>query len=149
MENIVNNLDGYLLSMRRLSGNQYDYWAEILDITAGVETALTNHFYKINPELKVIEKYEICYLDVEKLLVEYIFSQLAFTNENIKKLFLWDIVEYFGLASTQDDPEGDFNPLVSNGALKLSMQPNFYKSHVYLVVPISNYAIIMGLAKRA
>jgi hypothetical protein len=149
MENIVNNLDGYLLSLRRLSGNQYDYWVEILDITVGIETALTNHFYKIDPELKVIAKYEISYLDVEKLLVEYIFSQLAITNENIKKLFLWDIVEYFGLASTQDDPEGDFNPLVSNGALKLTMQSNFYKSHVYLVVPISNYAIIMGLAKRA
>ncbi len=53
------------------------------------------------------------------------------------------------IVATHEDPEGDFSLLVSNGAIKLTMQSSFHKSHVYYVVPISNYAIVTGLAIRA
>ncbi len=149
MEAIVNNLNGYLHSLRRLSGNKCDFWAESVEIESDIDNTIDKYFSKLESNNKALKKEEIDYSTVEKLLKDLVFSNLNVRDDNLIKLFAWDIVEYYGLASTALDPEGGFNPLVSNGAIKVSVQSDFYESCVYYVVQIANFAVVTGLAIRA
>lgn len=148
MELIVNGLNGYLYSLRRLTENKCDFWAELINIDSDIAEVIDSYLLKTNAIEKIIEKKKIDYVGVEKLLDDFIFSNLVIKDENIIKLLVWDIVEYYGLASTVIDSAADFNPLVSKGAIQITVQSSFHKQCVYYIVPISNYAIVTGLAIR-
>ena len=149
MEAIINNLNGYLHSLRRLSGNKCDFWAECVEIDSDIDNAIDKYFSKLKSDCKVLKTEKIDYSTVENLLNNLVFSNLTIRDDNLIKLLAWDIVEYYGLASTALDSEGEFNPLVSNGAIKISVQSDFYESCVYYVVQIANFAVVTGLAIRA
>lgn len=149
MEAIIANLNGYLHSLRRLSGNKCDFWAEATKIDSDLDNAIEGFLSNIKSGVKLIEKSKINYSAVEALLEELVLSNLLTDDENLKKSIAWDIVEYYGLASTALDAEGEFNPLVSNGAIKVSVQSDFHKSCVFYIVVISNYMVVTGLAERA
>ena len=146
---IVNNLNGYLHSLRRLSGNKCDFWAERVEIETDIDNTIDEYFSTLESNSKVLEIERIDYSTVEKLLDTLVFSNLNIKDGDLIKLFAWDIVEYYGLASTAVDPEREFNPLVSNGAIKVSVQSDFHNSCVYYVVQITSFAIFTGLAIRA
>ena len=126
MEAIINNLNGYLHSLRRLSGNKCDFWAECVEIDSDIDNAIDKYFSKLKSDCKVLKTEKIDYSTVENLLNNLVFSNLTIRDDNLIKLLAWDIVEYYGLASTALDSEGEFNPLVSNGAIKISVQSDFY-----------------------
>lgn len=149
MEAIVNNLNGYLHSLGRLSGNKCAFWAECIEVESSFENTIDEYFAKLETDNKILEREKISYSEVKKLLKNIVFANLSVKDSSLIELFAWDIVEYYGLASTDRDPGGEFNPLVSNGTIKISVQSDFYKSCDYYVVQISNYAVITGLAVRA
>ena len=62
-----------------------------------------------------------------------------------------DIVEYYGIASTSLNPKGCWNPLLSNGALEISIksESRFHESLVYFLVEIEDQAILTGFEIRA
>jgi len=149
METIIANLNGYLHSLRRLSGNKCDFWADVIKIEVDFEKTIEGFISKFKNNVKLIEKKEISYFEVESLLEELLLSNLDISSKDLKKSFTWDIIEYYGLASTDTDPDGEFNPLVSNGAIQITVQSDFHKSCVYYIVAISNHAVVTGLAERA
>ena len=148
MKEIVDNLNGYFQALRRLSLNTCDFWADAVDVNGTLNNAIDDYISKID-EVTLIEKKDVTCREVEELYKEFIFSNMNMDSDDIIKLFSWDIVEYYGLASTIIDPNGDFNPLVSNGAIQLSVSSIFHSSHVYYVVEIGTQEIITGLAVRA
>ena len=148
MKKIVDNLNGYFQALKRLSLNTCDFWAHVIEVNSTLNNAIDDYISKID-EVTLIEKKDITFRDVENLHKEFIFSNINTDNDDIIKLFSWDIVEFYGLASTIIDPNGDFNPLVSKGAIQLSVNSTFHSSYVYYVVEIDKQAIVTGLAVRA
>ncbi|MGX5172703.1 hypothetical protein ACUR5C_01590 [Aliikangiella sp. IMCC44653] len=149
METIIANLNGYLHSLRRLSENKCDFWASTVSINTDFYQTIEDFISKLNTDVKHIETKEVSYSEVEALLEQHLLSKLVTVSDDLKESFAWDIVEYYGLASTASDPEGEFNPLVSNGAIQITVQSGFHKSCVYYIVAISNHAVVTGLAERA
>jgi hypothetical protein len=88
--------------------------------------------------------------------VELIFDRFIKKNLNVNKeqldLLLWDIVEYYGLASTALDPDDQFNPLLSKGAYRIYLKEEekcFHKEYVYLACLLQDQVILTGFGFRA
>lgn len=148
MNHIINNLNGYLYSLRRFTGNKCDFWTELVELEGSLEDSVKNHLSTFEVDLEITDSKNISYSEVEALLDSFILSNLKIDDDDIKKLLAWDIVEYYGLASTDIDEKNDFNPLVSNGAIQFTMKSDFHSSHIYYAVPIGNQIILTGLAVR-
>jgi hypothetical protein len=76
MKSIICNLDGYLLSLRRLSGNKCDFWANTFDIEDDLEESLLNHLNEMPIEVSLGNKSTIGFSDFDEILQKYIFSNL-------------------------------------------------------------------------
>ena len=149
IEAVICNLNGYLQSLRRLSGNKCDFWVDIIEVKTSLEDDVETHIMSIDNNLIIIDKTQISYHAVQEHLDKFVFSNLLIDDENILKLLAWDVVEYYGLASTELDPNGELNPLVHNGAILINIQSQRYESFVYYIVALPGYAIITGIAIRA
>jgi hypothetical protein len=147
MKEIIDNLNGYFLALRRLTNNKCDYWANLIEIHQNIDLSIDQYFANHSGQ-SITSKNKISFNDVEKILDEYIYTNITVINENHRKLFAWDIVEYYGLASTSNDPEGEFNPLVSRGAIRVDVQSSFHIPCVCYIVEIGNFAIITCLGER-
>ncbi|EHK9182004.1 TPA: hypothetical protein GRR81_25475 [Vibrio parahaemolyticus] len=146
MNALIEQFNGYFHALRRLGGSEFYGWAFVIEVESNVRESLLNHLSDCDLEQEVLEEKVIDYAGVQVLLDEYIFSKLQITDEDTLGLLKWDIVEYYGLASLELDIDADFNPLVRKGAIQFTMCPSSHESHVYYVIPISNYAIVTGLA---
>lgn len=149
MENYVSELRGYLQSLRRLCRRQCDFHADSFLVKNDIHASIEEYIYKLGAEFKFKGIKPLTYQEVESILEKHLILELEVEDQNANELFLWDIVEYFGLASTALNPDGDFNPLVSNGALAVEVQSSHYSSGAIFVVVIEKAAIVMWLNVRA
>ncbi|NRB38575.1 MAG: hypothetical protein HRU20_08925 [Pseudomonadales bacterium] len=149
MKSTISELNGYLHSLRRLCKESCDFWAEVIDVKESVNQSIQNYIAQFEDQILIKSTRDISFSDVELLLEKYIFSNLTITNPDQLKLLAWDIVEYYGAAALDQSFESHFNPLVSNGAIQLTVDSSFHKTQVYYVVKIGNKLIITGLGIRA
>ena len=153
MKRIVDELDGYLHSLRRLAKDNCDYWATHIKVENedNVEQAIHQHFAKAHIKTEVTGIKKVNYTTIKKFFNKFIIEQLTTNTEDQVYMLIWDIVEYYGLASTTVNPEGPFNPLVSEGALEITVKQEdaFHKELVYFLVQIENQAILTGFGIRA
>ncbi len=149
MENYVSELRGYLQSLRRLCRRQCDFHADSFLVENDIHASIEKYINKLGAEFKFKGIKPLTYQEVEDALKNHLILELEVENQNTIELFLWDIVEYYGLASTASNPDGDFNSLVSNGALAVDVQSSRYSSGAIFVVVIGKTAIITWLNVRA
>jgi len=149
MENYVSELRGYLQSLRRLCRRPCDFHADSFLVENDIHSSIEEYINKLGAEFKFKGIKPVTYQEVESILKKHLVLELVLENQNTIDLFLWDIVEYYGLASTASNPDGDFNPLVSNGALAVEVQSSYYSSGAIFVVVIEKAAIITWLNVRA
>jgi hypothetical protein len=144
-EQPILNLDGYLLALRRLSGNRCDLWAEIFDISGNVEDDFRKHLS--DRHVALIDFSNIGYKEIDEVLEKHSFSMLRIEDESILKLFSWDIVEYIQMSYRLIEPEID--PISNNQVVLARAESDFHGRYVYIVIPVKNKGIAMGLATRA
>ncbi|MCP4233118.1 MAG: methylated-DNA--[protein]-cysteine S-methyltransferase [Aestuariibacter sp.] len=85
----ISQLGGYLLSLRRLSGNQCDFWAETFEIDSDLESSVKK--YLASREISLLNTSHVGYKEVDETLEKHLFSKLQIKNESLQKLFVWDI----------------------------------------------------------
>ena len=151
MKRIVDRLDGYLHSIRRLAKDNCDYWATHIEVEDDIEKAIHDYFSEAHIRTEVMDIKRVDYTIIEKYFDRFITKQLTTNTEDQIYMLLWDIVEYYGVASTKMNPKGPFNPLVSEGALEITVKEEepFHKELIYFLVKIENQAILTGLGIRA
>ena len=151
MKNIVYQLNGYLHALRRLAKYNSDFWAIHIKIESNIEQTIKDYFSKAHVKTEVTEIKKIDYSEVEVFFDKFIIQNLAIEDQDQIDMLLWDIVEYYGMASTRLNPKGCFNPLVSKGALEISIKTEsiFHESLVYFLVEIEDQAILTGFGIRA
>lgn len=146
IEIYVYELRGYLRSLQRLSKVHCHFFADSFPIQSGLSESIEKYVARFGDDFEFCGSKTIDYSDVEGILKDHLYSNLTITDENQLGLLDWDITEYFGLASTSVDPNGDFNPLVRKGAVEVKIASKHYQSCAHFVVPIGEHAIFVGLA---
>ena len=150
LSNIMNKeliayLDGYLHSLRRLSGNLCDFWVETFEFKNDIETGFRDHL--ADTEISIIKKSQIGYKEIDQILEENILSKLLVKDTSLLGIFSWDIVEYLQMTYQLIEPE--INPMYKKEALLFTAESEFHGEFVYIVVPVLNQAVVVGLATRA
>jgi hypothetical protein len=144
-EQPVINLDGYLHSLRRLSGNRCDYWAEVIEVDDNFEDCFKKYLGVL--KVKFIDSSTAGYREIDSLFEAEFQSSLRFQEEDLIKLFVWDIVEYIQMTYREMEPEID--PIHEKKALIITANSEHHGDFRYLVVPVENKVIVIGLATRA
>ena len=145
MLTIIENLDGYLHCLRRLSDNRCDFWANTFDLSSDVKESLDAHLSDQGISIKGSSV--AGYREISQALESHVFSELTILSESQKKLIEWDFIEYIEMACRSYEPE--LSPISSGLALLFSASSEFHGQYQYLVIPLNNQAIIIGLAVRA
>jgi len=148
IKGIIANLNGYLQSMRRLGLNQCHYSTSVREIKNNFENEIEDYKTIFNDDYQVSSQKHADYKQLEQLHHDLIYSKLKIKGKDTIKLFEWDIVEYFGLASTSIDKERSFHPTVSNGAIVLKLKSKKFKSLVYYFVEIGGFMATVTLSEK-
>ncbi len=148
IKEIIANLNGYLQSMRRLGLNQCNYSASVREIKNNFENEIEDYKTIFKDDYQVSSQKHADYKQLEQLHHDLIYSKLKVKDKDIIKLFEWDIVEYFGLASTSIDKENTFHPTVKNGAIVLELKAERYISLVYYFVEIGDFMVTVTLSEK-
>jgi hypothetical protein len=138
-------LDGYLLSLRRLSGNKSDFWAEIVNVEGDVEKSLRSQMKMNDIELK--EKELVGYREIESFLENQLTEKLNVNEYSLVKLFVWDVVEFIQQSFIENNQEQD--PIHLKKSFIIKAMSKFHGNYSYLVIPINGKALVLGLANRA
>lgn len=146
-ESIALTLDGYLHSLRRLSGNRCDFWSYIIGSSEDVEADLREHLSTTNSGAVVVGKVAVGYTELDTLLNQHALSKLVVRDKDVLGLFAWDIVEYIQMSYRDDDSPTD--PFASRSAMVFNAVSDFHGEHLYLAVPLTDRALIVGFGTRA
>jgi hypothetical protein len=147
IESVSLLLDGYLHSLRRMSGNCSDFWSYIITVDGDIESSLNAHLQRVNADTSISNRSSIRYADLEALLKRYLMEHLKVGDECLFDMFVWDITEYIQMSYRDLHPEVD--PLETGEAVIFEAKSNFHSKHVYIMVPVKDKALVMGLGKRA
>jgi hypothetical protein len=141
----IQNLDGYLQSLRRLSGNLCDFWVEIFEVQNDVEIDLTK--LVSDRSISLFDKVRVGYREIDEILGKHLFSKLKTQDDSLHKLFAWDIVEYIQLSYPSFAPEDD--PISKRQSFVIDAESDFHGKYVYIVIPMGSKAVAIALATRA
>ncbi|WP_444928617.1 hypothetical protein ACJJIF_12150 [Microbulbifer sp. SSSA002] len=142
---IVNNLDGYLQCLRRLSNNACDFWANSYVHDGNLEKGLISHLN--GQDVSIGKSYRTNYEGISAELSKHVFQKVTCVSEDQKNLIEWDITEYIEMACREVDEEA--NPIYKEQSMIFQAKSEFHGEYIYLVVPASNQAIVVGFATRA
>jgi hypothetical protein len=147
IELIAQSLEGYLLSLRRLTGNRCDFWSFMVPLDGGIEESLEAHFARINAGATILGKAFIGYAELEALLRDHLLSKLEAGEKSHFELFTWDITEFIQMSYRELESESD--PLRTREAISFDARSEFHGNHVYIVIPVQDEALVIGLGARA
>jgi hypothetical protein len=137
-------MDGYLLSLRRLSRDKCDLWAEVLDIDLDFEECINRYFARL--DISLLDKTPAGYQEIEELLNREFKSILKVNDDTMIMSFVWDLLEYFQHTfieySLQEDPINKKQSFI----IKARSTDNTDSYHI--IVPNRIKAIAVGLANR-
>ena len=135
-------LDGYLHALRRLSENRCDFWVDVFNLKDDLVGDFKEHLS--NREVALGRISNVDYKGLDEVLQENVLSKLIVKDESLLKLFAWDIVEYIQMSYRLITPEID--PVSSNEAKMIGAESEFHGRYIYVLIPVENKCIAVGLA---
>jgi len=143
-EQIIWGFNGYLNLLRRLCRGKCHFAVRDVRLSQTVSETI-ERYLSDRPYSAVLRSVSpIDYEGVNEVLKEYIFSSLVDLDQDICSVIHWDIIEYFGLASTAN-ADGVFNPLVKYGAWKAELFTDTYEKSTVILVEYGDKAILLSL----
>lgn len=146
-ESVALILEGYFQSLRRLSCNRCDFWSYVIGLSEDVEVDLTTHLSRTNSGTRITGRAAVGYAEFDALLNQHVVSRLAIRDQNLLGLFCWDIAEY--IQSSYRDGDSATDPFASRTAVAFNAFSAFHGGHVYLAVPLTSRALVIGFGARA
>jgi len=145
LDALASILRGYLQSLRRMSGNRCDFWSYAIDLDGGIDGSIDSII--AGTDVRISDSAPAGYKEVDVLLDRYVFPMLNVADEDLCKLFAWDIVEYIEICCRELDPLS--TPLSRREAMMFAGSSSFHSTLAYLVVPIKSRALVIALGARA
>jgi hypothetical protein len=138
-------MDGYLLSLRRLSRDKCDLWAEILDIDGDFEECINRYLTRLN--ITLLDKAPAGYQEIEELLIREFKSKLNINDDTLIRSFVWDLLEYFQHTFIEYSLQED--PINNKQSFIIKARSTDKTDSYHIIVPNRINAIAVGLANRA
>jgi hypothetical protein len=145
LDTLASILRGYLQSFRRMSGNRCDFWSYAIDLEGDIAGSIDS--IVADTDVRISVNLPAGYKEVDALLDRYVFPMLNVADEDLRKLFAWDIVEYIELCCREVDPVT--TPLSRREARVFEGSSGFHPTLAYLVVPIKSRALVIAFGTRA
>ncbi len=148
----ISALDGYLKALQRLCGAGFVFGARGYPAEDDIDNFMRNiisewgssNEYTYSGYEKIESKDLFC--RVEDLIFNGVIVKDRFQSNNfIPKMILEDINEYYGLASTSLDEQGEFHPLLTGPVYKLNIGSCLNFKGLYFLVKINKYFVITYL----
>jgi hypothetical protein len=137
-------MDGYLLSLRRLSSNKCDFWAEILDIGGDIDECLNRHLDRLDAAL--LDKIPAGYKEIEQLLTYEFSSKLVINDDALVKSFVWDLLEY--LQHSFLEYSLNYDPINMKQSFIVKAKSKDHANSYHIIIPNQTKAVVIGLATR-
>ena len=142
-------INGYLRSLQRLSKVACDFNAVYIPLNGqALEEAISKFLERYDDITSTNLVSGISFGSVERILDNLIFNNLSIGEEGTIKMLRWDLVEYFGLASTAQSDDNDFNPLINGKVVQVDIDSSFYSWNVFIGVDYEDAAICLNLGLK-
>lgn len=148
MNKYVLEMNGYLKALQRLCKVRSDFSANSFKSIGGFEASARRYVEQLD-DVKDIDQLRIIGAsDFTRVLNDFIYSNLIVSDPSLRKVTEWDITEYFGLISTDVDPNGSFNVLLDDGGIELSVLSKRYKKSTFVMVKFGDDIVVLHLGIR-
>ncbi|MGD8914390.1 MAG: hypothetical protein PVJ68_16865 [Candidatus Thiodiazotropha sp.] len=138
-------MDGYLLSLRRLSSNKCDFWAEILEFDGDIDECLNRHLDRL--EAALLDKIPAGYKEIEQLLTHEFSSNLVINDNALVKSFVWDLLEYLQHSFLEYSLNEDPVNMKQSFIVKAKAKDHTISYHI--IIPNKSKAVVIVLATRS
>jgi hypothetical protein len=108
-------LDGFLNALRCLIGHPAKVFGAgyIEKVEQDLDSIINDKIKFIEKSGCLVSRDKVDFKYIQKIFSQYIYNRLPTENENILGNLDWNLVEYYGLASTAENEDGEWNRLVS------------------------------------
>jgi hypothetical protein len=156
-------LDGYLNCLATMCGSKYFFSATAFQDSNEIDLFMEGIVrqwslgdeYIAPSEYKYVGKEAIEYGKLRKHVVSMIFNGALkpyFAEKegygDIGRKILWDVFEYYGLASTHVNEAGEFHPLVKGPVYHLDIRSEQHKRGLYYLVRIEGFYVLTALVEK-
>lgn len=159
----IYNLYGYLQALARLCGPQYQFGVSSWEASSSIDDLATELTALWNQGDDYLPPSDFIYLGNEEIAYAQLLKELIYYLSNgclargviagdkvyseVGRQILWDILEFYGLASTSLNEAGVFNPLVAGPVYRLKLQCSEQIESFYFLVRIEDMYVLTYLCK--
>ncbi|WP_444943374.1 hypothetical protein ACJJIK_16625 [Microbulbifer sp. ZKSA006] len=148
-EPAVIELNGFLNALRCvIDCPKRMFSATLIEKNVDLNSTIKNIKNSIDEHGGIIEQKKIDYQTTHQLFIDHIYKKISGTNTRGLDNLDWNLIEYYGLISTQDLEDGPWNRLVSQEHTTLRFLDNEGDEYILLIVEFSDFVVLtqLGLA---
>lgn len=160
---LIHMLDGYLNCLATLCGSKYFFSATAVHDSSDIDVFVTEIVniwasgdeYIDASEYEYIGKEVIEFRHLRKQVSNFVFNGALEPYYSEKECYgdtggkvLWDIFEYYGLASTHMNESGEFHPLVKGPIYYLHIRHKSHKRGLYYLVQIEGIYVLTAFVEN-
>jgi hypothetical protein len=160
---MIHLLDGYLNCLATICGSKYFFSATSFQDSRDIDVFVTEIVknWALGDEYIKASEYEykgrkvIEFKHLRKQVGSFVFSEAMKPHFAEKEGYgtiggkiLWDIFEYYGLASTHINESGDFHPLVKGPVYQLYINHKTHQRSLYYLARIEGIYVLTAFIEK-
>ena len=148
IEGVINEARGYLNALRLQCEEGTTMWINCFPMQNNLETTVNRYINKIKDDFTCKGIRNVKFDDLLPVIRNNIFSKIkTMPSETVIKDLEWQFIEYYGLASTIEDENNPFNPLVSNPSVLIELESNEYEISACFITPVGKHIVVTTFGK--
>ena len=146
IESVIGELRGFMNALRVQCESKTIIWVSCFKMHGNFDNSVEWYINKNKNEFNCVNKGSIGYNEILPLIKQGIFNKMhSSINESVKEKLEWHLVEYYGLASTIENEENPFNPLVSERSVLIEKTSTEYEITAGFITPIGKHIVVTTL----
>ena len=146
IESVINELRGFMNALRVQCTSKTTIRVSCFKMQGDFNNTVEWYIKENKKEFGCVNKGKISYNEILPLIKKNIFNKMhSSISESIKKNLEWHLVEYYGLASTIENEENPFNPLVSEKSVLIEKTSIEYEISTCFITPIGSHIVVTTL----
>ena len=147
-EDVINEVRGFLNALRQLCDPHTTMWINSFKIRKNFETSVELYIEELGSDFSCKSIKYIQYEELSVIIKECIFDKTtSLNNDSSKKALQWHYEEYYGLASTIDNENNPFHPLISETSALLELKSGEYNISACFITPVGNRIVVTTIGK--
>jgi hypothetical protein len=143
----VNELNGFLNGIRCSIGIPTRQFGAVLIPNEGMDfRGISERVVKSNSEIvKVVSKKFASFEEVKEVFESQIYKKHENLDDDSLTNLDWNLVEYYGLIATSENPEGKWNPVVSEKSYLFEVEMSDHQMQKLIFVEYEKFVVLTWL----